>query len=220
MTTQIIILPLSSPPDFTSSTPSPTTTTLLTHLKTILSTTGIQSIHYGTAIENPSLLLIFLEWDSSKNFETFINSSSYAHFSTLSPPTSPPKTIHIPISPTAAFSPSNPKIGATELVLFYFKEDIKEEEIKDVMGNVDKMRPVMERSECFEVFDGWSEESIPIPANPDTKGRVFVNIVAWESVEAHGKFAESDDFKANIHHLLGIQGILGNEMWHTKLFKV
>ena len=105
------------------------------------------------------------------------------------------------------------------------------------MAGVDKMRPVIEASEAMGVYDGWAVETVENPCAPAAeegkeggdggKGEgekemcsVFVNLVGWESVDAHMRFQGSEDFGANIHHLLGIKEMRGTEVYHTKLRKV
>lgn len=90
------------------------------------------------------------------------------------------------------------------------------------MASVDKMRPVVERSESLAVFDGWAlEEEVPNPgpqAGEGEKSKVFVNLVGWVDVEAHTRFQGSQDFRENVHHLLGIKDMRHTEFYHAKLF--
>ena len=92
------------------------------------------------------------------------------------------------------------------------------------MASVDKMRPIVKRSESLEVFDGWAlEEEVPNPGPRATGGemsKVFVNLVGWVDVEAHERFQGSRDFKENIHHMLGIKEMRHTELYHAKLFAV
>ena len=91
------------------------------------------------------------------------------------------------------------------------------------MASVDKMRPVMERSESLCVYDGWALE-MEVPSPVTTEGeehcQVFVNVVGWVDVDAHMRFQASEDFGSNIHHLLGITEMRHTEFFHAKLIKV
>ena len=92
------------------------------------------------------------------------------------------------------------------------------------MASVDKMRPVLDRSESLAVFDGWAlEEEIPNPgpqASEGEKSKVFVNLVGWVDVEAHQRFQGTQDFRENIHYMLGIKEMRHTELYHAKLFAV
>lgn len=133
--------------------------------------------------------------------------------------------LHVPFSPANDPSPAlgaNSKVGATEVVFFYFPSSLTDTGKNDIMASVDKMRPVVERSESLAVFDGWAlEEEVPNPgpqASEGEKSKVFVNLVGWVDVEAHMRFQGSQDFQENIHHLLGIKDMRHTELYHAKLF--
>ena len=92
------------------------------------------------------------------------------------------------------------------------------------MSSVDKMRPVMERSEALAVYDGWAlEDDVPNPGPQASDGetsKVYVNLVGWVDVDAHMRFQGSEDFQQNIHHLLGIKDMRHSEFFHVKLHAV
>lgn len=113
------------------------------------------------------------------------------------------------------------KVGTTEIVLFYFPGNQTSEERATIMGAVDHMRPVMERSESLGLWDGWSDErDAPNPANPEPEQCVvFVNIVGWVNKDAHMSFQGSQDFADNIHHLMGLKDVRNNEIYHVAFKK-
>ena len=102
------------------------------------------------------------------------------------------------------------------------------------MDSVSHMRPVVGRSEALTVLDGWAtEEAVPAPRLPtsETTGdkqesgandpsTVYVILVGWADVDAHSRFQASEDFKANIHWLLGIKELKGHELYHAKFYKL
>lgn len=133
--------------------------------------------------------------------------------------------LHVPFSPANDPSPvlgANSKVGATEVVFFYFPSSLTDTGKEDIMASVDKVRPIVERSESLAVSDGWAlEEKVPNPGPQASDGEmsmVFINLVGWVDVEAHMRFQGSQDFKENIHHLLGIKDLRHIELYHTKLF--
>jgi hypothetical protein len=92
------------------------------------------------------------------------------------------------------------------------------------MSCVDKMRPVMERSEALGVYDGWAiEEAVPNLGPQATEGeesKVFVNLVGWVDVEAHMWFQGSEDFQQHVHHLMGMKDMRHTELYHVKFHAV
>ena len=134
---------------------------------------------------------------------------------------------HVPFglySPSDDPSPAlgtDPKVGVTEVVFMYFPSTLSKSEKGTIMSSVDKMRPVMGRSEALGVYDGWSvEDHVPNPgpnASPDKKSQVYVNVVGWADVEAHMRVQRSEEFRENIHHLMGIKEIRHSELFHVKL---
>ena len=94
------------------------------------------------------------------------------------------------------------------------------------MSSVDKMRPVMERSEALNVYDGWAlEDEVPyVGPHPEKdkgdKNKVYMSLVGWVDVEAHMRYQKSEDFLQNIHHMLGISEMKYTELYHVKMHKV
>lgn len=99
------------------------------------------------------------------------------------------------------------------------------------MASIDKMRPVIARSEALSVHDDWAlEDRKNENREEDEKGEgnenggeesaIYVNIVGWVDVEAHIRFQASEDFRENVHWLLGIEGLRRMEMHHVKLERV
>jgi hypothetical protein len=135
--------------------------------------------------------------------------------------------LHVPFGPADDPSPAlgaNRKVGATEVVFFYFPSTISASDKDAIMSSVNKMRPVVERSEALSVYDGWAlEEAVPNPGPHASEGemsKVYVNLVGWVDVEAHMRFQESEDFQQNIHHLLGIKELRHTDFSHVKLHAV
>ena len=131
--------------------------------------------------------------------------------------------LHVPLAPSENPSPAlgaNPKVGITETVFFYFPSTSDKDAI---MSSVAKMRPVIARSEALAYYDGWALEEVPTPepeASEGEKSRVFVNLAGWADVEAHVRFQNSDEFKENIHYLVGIKELRYMELYHVNLCAV
>ncbi|KAL9120137.1 MAG: hypothetical protein Q9187_003307 [Circinaria calcarea] len=192
-----------------------------------LTAKGALYAYFGQLIEKPEMAIIFVGWDSFEDHKNFMSSAGYeTHVNNLRAIIKDEKSVtvlHVAFAPSGNPSPAlgaNSKVGATEIVFFYFPANADKDAI---MSSVDKMRPVMERSEALAVYDGWALEEVPNPgaqANEEEKARVFLNLVGWVDVEAHTRFSNSDDFKENIHHLLGIRDIRHTELYHARLYAI
>ena len=135
--------------------------------------------------------------------------------------------IHVPFTspdkpaPVLGADGKSSKVGVTEIVFNYVPSTLLPADIDGIMASVDKMRPIMERSEALGVYDAWAvEKAVKNPAPHAFKGetsQVYVNMVGWTDIEAHERLQASDDYKQNLHHLLGIKEMRHNELYHVKL---
>ena len=86
----------------------------------------------------------------------------------------PNSTFHVPFSPSDDPSPAlgaNEKVGVTELVVFSFPSTLTAGGKEGEMSSVDKMRPIMERSESLALYDGWAvEDDISSPGPQAAEG--------------------------------------------------
>lgn len=127
--------------------------------------------------------------------------------------------LHVPFESSKDPSPAlgaDKRVGVTEVVLYYFPSPLTGKAA--IMDSMDKMRPVIGRSEALAISDGWALED-----KKNEKGEkcaVCINVVGWVDIDAHMRFQGSEDFKQNIHHLLGIESMLQLEMHHVHLHKV
>lgn len=109
-----------------------------------------------------------------------------------------------PHPPTAALGTTSP---VTEVLTCYFE---KEDDGFD--SKVDQLFKVLsEKAEGFKAASGgWVVEDVEYKGK---KGKAYVGVLGWESVEAHTKFRETQTFKDNIHLLR--EDPLGMEVHHT-----
>ncbi|KAI4252692.1 MAG: hypothetical protein L6R35_007578 [Caloplaca aegaea] len=116
----------------------------------------------------------------------------------------------------------HPNLGVTEVVFLHFPAHLPNK--ADIKKSIDKMRPVVARSsEALSLFDEWSmEEEHPTTDEEagEEKIQFYVNLLGWVDVEAHTRFQGSEDFKRNVHHLMGIPEIRRAEMHHVRFCKV
>ncbi|MCJ1317233.1 hypothetical protein MMC15_002556 [Xylographa vitiligo] len=197
---------------------SPARKVIRDFLTLVLAALGARSAYYGQFIEKPEIVIMFIGWDSIDDHKSFMNSPNYEthinNLRTIINNDKPLTILHVPFNPSDNPAPAlgaNSNVGVTEVVYFYFPSALTSGEKDVIMSSVDKMRPVMERSEVLAVYDGWAvEEAVPNPgpqASEGEKSKVYINVCGWVDVEAHMRFTGTEDFGQNIHHLLGLKNI-------------
>lgn len=142
--------------------------------------------------------LIFVEWDSIDDHRTKSNHATYVdNLQTIVSDGKAVALLHVPFNPpdsTPALG-ANSKVGATEVVFFYFPSTLTASDKDFNMSCIDKMQPVMERSEAFGVYDGWAMEDAVLNPGPQASegetNKVYVNVVGWVDVDAHMRFREA-----------------------------
>jgi len=193
---------------------------------------GFQKAYYGREVENPSVLQLFVgmsrhkagsrsptlipqlsDWDSYEAHQTFTKSSIYGpfakHFMTIvDGKLSMYHANFDPHPPSAALSTDSP---VTEVLTAYLTSKDESRE-----GNLRKFVEVLKGLEGFKAASGgWVIEDVEHERiGPGKKGKAFVGVLGWESVEAHMKARETDAFKENIHLLR--EGPVAMEVHHTK----
>ena len=110
-----------------------------------------------------------------------------------------------PHPPTAALGTASP---VTEICHCHFEkeDDGFDSKVREMF------KVISENAEGFKAASGgWALEDVEYKGK---KGKVYVGLLGWESVEAHVAFRETQAFKDNIHLLT--DDILGLELHHTK----
>lgn len=109
-----------------------------------------------------------------------------------------------PHPPTAALGTASP---VTEVLTAYFEkeDDGFDAKVKQLV------KAISENSEGFKgASGGWVIEDVEYEGK---KGKAYVGLLGWESVDAHMAFRETQAFKDNIH--LVRKDPLGLEVHHT-----
>ncbi|KAL8918191.1 MAG: hypothetical protein Q9172_005533 [Xanthocarpia lactea] len=177
--------------------------------------------YYGQSIEQPKTAFTFVGLDASDEEKhdagSLIDEGSIAPFQNLLGVEKVTAAMRVQFQPSPDPSPAlgnHPSIGVTEVVFYHFPSDLTNKE--GIMGSINKMRPVLARSEALACFDGWAMDHTTNDAGG--KSQIYVNVLGWVDVDAHMRFQDSDDFKQNIHHLMDIQELQLLEMHHVKLY--
>lgn len=175
-------------------------------LTTILSQPGVQRLHWGTAIEDPSLLRLFIDWDTLSQHKTFEASDAYAPFvenvlSFCLEVTLMAHAILTDLQGTARDVFTSP---ASELLTVFFPAEYTfAQQSKFESGMHQFLRNIAGKAAGSRAAAaGWGLESdIPNLKIPGLKGRAFFLFIGWERVEDHLRFRGMEAYKENIHFI-------------------
>ncbi|OAP63897.1 hypothetical protein AYL99_03124 [Fonsecaea erecta] len=198
-------------------------------LDVVLSQPGARRVCWGRQVEDPSVLTWFVDWDELEDHQKFMDSDAYNPFlerfgSILG---AGAKAYHVRFLPeitTATIDPfSTNTAPATEIVTMWLPRLYSEADQARLVENVKAFLAVLEReAKGYKSWvGGWveEEEGIDIPGT-DGKGKAYVLVVGWESVEAHKEFCETRAFKENISLVLGVKDLKKIEAVHASLIEV
>lgn len=181
-------------------------------LDTIQSQPGCQRVAWGRQRENPDHAQMLIDWDSIDNHKAFIASPSYGPFlagvsALIAAP--PVLTHHAFPSAVPAVTTSAP---VTELVSFYFPADYN---TSDFAAPWDEfVRVAAENAKGLVGSSAsWAEEEVEHSSLKGEKGKVFLALIAWESVDAHMAYRDTQAFKKSIVKLRNL--VSGIEMHHV-----
>jgi hypothetical protein len=219
MATEIALLRLKEDTDL--STPGPALTTWTETLSTVLAQPGAQRAYWGTSVETPSFLRLFIDWDSVDAHKTFMSSPAYGPFGgklmTLLSGVEGVYHAHMtPNPPSKALGSSSSP--ATELLTAYFPTGYTSAQQDAFSANFAKLASIMEmegQGAYLTASGGWCvEDEVVNPANAEVKGKAFFGAIGWKSVQAHLDFRSTEAFQKNIHLLRGAEGLLGVHVEH------
>ncbi|KAK4693665.1 hypothetical protein P7C71_g3776, partial [Lecanoromycetidae sp. Uapishka_2] len=183
-------------------------------LDTVSQQDGYQRAYYGREVENQSVLQFFVDWDSYESHKKFIASPGYGPFAKhlmtiVDGPLSMMHASFTPHPPSAALSHTTSPV--TEVLTCYFnaKDDNYEKNIEKLIAVVKDNTDDFKAGSAGWVLEDVEHESI----GSGKKGKAFVAVFGWESVDAHQKFRETQCCKDNIH--LVRDGRCGVEVHHT-----
>ncbi|RVX66203.1 hypothetical protein B0A52_10095 [Exophiala mesophila] len=184
--------------------------------QTILAQDGARNCLFGRQVEDPTLGLLFIDWDSIEHHNKFIASEVYKTFleGILKDLAGAPALYHVHFDPLPIDAWT--KGGATEVFNAYFPADYSESDIATFDANVKEfLKSASDVSpEIKAATGGWAVEHVEIPGTQE-KGRLFNGLISWTSVAAHQAFRESEWFKNNIHVLRGAKDIKGVKAYHV-----
>ncbi|KAL9637211.1 MAG: hypothetical protein Q9164_002338 [Protoblastenia rupestris] len=184
-------------------------------LDTVSQQPGYQRAYYGRELENPSLLQLFVDWDTYEAHQDFQNDRTYApfvkHLMTIVDGEIEMRHANFePHPPSAAVSGTTSPV--TEVLTMYLEK--KDEGFSKKVGQLGEV--VLSKADgCRAVSSGWVIEEVEHEClGKGKKGNACVMVIGWESKEKHMEFKETQDFKDNIQ-LIRSDEVKGTEMHHT-----
>lgn len=105
----------------------------------------------------------------------------------------------------------------TEIITVYLPSDYSESDQKTFEDGLKKLISAIENNAdtYHGSAGGWAEEEVAIPDANGEKGKVYVCVIGWDSVEAHMAFRENQAFKDNRHHLRGAKDLKAITVFHA-----
>lgn len=219
MATEIALLKLK--PDTNVTDAGPASATWKETLSTVLSQPGAQRAYYGTSVETPTMLRLFIDWDSVDAHKKFMASEAYGPFggklmSILDGVEGVYHAHMSPHPPSAALAQTSSP--ATELLTVYFPKDYSTAQMEKFSADFETLRKAMVeggKDAFVTAAGGWCvEDEVANPANPEMKGKAFFGAIGWKSVQHHLDFRSTSTFQDNIHLLRGAEGLLGVHVEH------
>ena len=190
-------------------------------LNTVLGQSGAQRAYFGTQVEDPSLLMLFVDWDSLEDHQRFINQSYYKPFvDKFLQIVEAPALFHAhltPHPPSAVLSDTSSPV--TEFVAVHLNPTADraktEERVKKFVTEIEAKAEGNTAS-----AGGWLVEEKPLPKDESTQALVYVLLLGWTSVDAHNAYRQTQSFKDNVGLLRELPDLLEIQLVHVPLYEV
>ncbi|KAH9991317.1 hypothetical protein F4779DRAFT_609684 [Xylariaceae sp. FL0662B] len=192
-------------------------------IKIVIEQPGCLRARSSVVHEDKSKLRLFVDWVSLGAHQDFTKRDVYGPFTELflSGLTGSVILYHVPFTPFPPTALDNAegkgKSAVTELLHAYFPSgdgftaDMMASTSRTVQGFLDQLVASAKQS-SGETAIGWAVEEL------EFKGemcRVLAVAIGWESVDAHMKFRETEDFAKLIPILRGLEGLKGMQVCHV-----
>jgi len=186
-------------------------------LHTIMAQDGCQGLRWGAQVETPSIMNLFIDWDSIDHHQKFIDSAEYKPFfdDIVGIVSGDVSFFHAQFDP---HPPSTPLAdgNATEYLTLYFPADYSVEDQRRFDADMKEFAQIVQ--DACDGFrggvTGWVVEELEDPKSSQ-KSKVCIMLIGWTSVETHLKFRETQAFKDNIYYLRGAKDLMNLTVWHV-----
>ncbi|KEF58322.1 uncharacterized protein A1O9_06248 [Exophiala aquamarina CBS 119918] len=187
----------------------------------ILKSPGAQRCYWGRAVEHPDLLYLLVDWDTLQHHVNFTNNprDDATDLSPLFAGT--PVIYHAELTPEPAPGIlTKPQSPVTEVATIYFPVDLPELTQEKVVSDTKKFRAILDTPDgCIASSGGWVLEEVEIPGQ-DKKGKAFIMMFGWESIEAHNSFVKTPKVQEHVHLIAGLGGLISLDMCHVAFTEI
>jgi len=181
-------------------------------LESLRATDGVQQLHFGTQMEDPTNLVILQDWETVEHHQGFMKSEVYGPFmdrlnSILA---SNVQGMHVDFVPQGALSKTL-SAPATEVAIFYF-DGGPPSGYTDNAGKID---------EALREVDGYLGCTVGIThetlEKEGVKSKAAVLVIGWQSKEHHLAMRETQVYKDNSH--LWRSNAKKVSVWHVQFMQ-
>lgn len=177
----------------------------------LLTPDGARCVHWGTVLENPSWVRVFIEWDSLEHCMRFHPTDAFASFAEKTMTVFSDKILvaHAQLEDFEATARDAFNAPATELLSIFFPADYTDIQAEVFEAGMRRfLQHLMPEAKAARgAAGGWVTEVLPPDLTwPSTDRKTYFLCIGWESVEDHMKVRSTQAFKDNIHLIRGADG--------------
>ncbi|KAI1077127.1 hypothetical protein F5B20DRAFT_553284 [Whalleya microplaca] len=191
-------------------------------IEVLLEQPGCLRVRSSLVHEDNSKLRLFVDWEGIEAHQDFTKRPAYEPFKDLllSGLEGPSSVYHVYLSPFPSTVLDNAegkgKSPVAELLHAYFPggDGYTADQIASTSkGAQDFLNQLvgLAKQSTGETAVGWAVEELEFKGE---KCRALVIAIGWESVDAHKKFRETEDFAKLIPLLRGLEGLKGMQVSH------
>jgi hypothetical protein len=132
-----------------------------------------------------------------------------------------PVVYHAELTPEPTLGTlTQPQSPVTEVVTIYLPADLSQASQDKIASDTRKFREVLEvPGGCITSSGGWVLEEVGIPGQ-DKKGKAFIMMFGWDSIEAHTSFVKTAKVQEHVHLIAGLVGLISLDMCHVALTEI
>lgn len=191
-------------------------------IQTIIAQDGVKRLYWGIAVENSTILRLFVEWDSLDHHKKFQASEAHSPFikKVLTIFSEFLLVAHTELSASGRDVFTSP---AVELLTVFFPAEYTSLQQDTVTTNIQKMLLAIEgKAKGVRTgVTGWAIESdLKNLKKPGVKGQALFLFIGWDAVEDHIAFRGTDTYKDNIHFLRDAEDLQDFLNMHSHLKEV
>ncbi|KAJ5537407.1 hypothetical protein N7513_010593 [Penicillium frequentans] len=198
------------------------------HLLTIFRNTqhesGHQSSAWGRSVEDDNTIVWAINWTDARGSASTEHLTPY-----LDPNAQPPTSIYATLSPPLCSADALTENPITELCTLSFANPLSAPEKRQLNGDLINFRTAMiEQLPKGSGLKSWSMGEVDRPSlvqhakSPSGQATLHLLVVGWESIDAHKKSRETEQFVSSISPIRekSLGAIPGLEVKHVSFHKI